>query len=238
LRALEELAVRPQTAAELARWLGVNRSTALRLLQELEAVGYVSRDRASKRFSISVERLYRLIASRDDHWDWAELVDSVLVSLRDDFGEAAMQAVPTGGSMVYLAFFPSKHPIAVREQIGTVRPMHCSALGKAYLSALNPESRDAEVGRLSYEGGTSYAATGPRELLQRLAEAEERGFAVDCEETFEGVVCVAAPTRIGTALVGAAGVSGPALRLPADKVEVIGSALVERLSSLTAVAHP
>jgi DNA-binding IclR family transcriptional regulator len=238
LRALEELAAHPQTAAELARTLGVNRSTALRLLQELEGAGYVARDAASKRFSTVVERFYRLIALRDDHWDWAELIDSVLVSIRDEFGEAAMHAVPAGGSMVYLAFFPSAHPVAVREQIGTVRPMHCSALGRAYLSVLDEESLDVEAGRLGYEGGTDGAPKGPIELLARLAEAREQGFAVDREETFEGVVCVAAPTRIGRALVGAAGVSGPAHRLPGEKVELIGRALAERLASLTAVARP
>ena len=225
--------MRPQTAAELARALGVNRSTALRLLQELEAAGYVTRDGASKRFSTVVERLYALVASHDDHSDWTELVHPVLASMRDDLGEAAMQAVPANGSMVYLALVPSLHPVAVRERIGTVRPMHSSALGKAYLSALDPKSLDVELGRLSYEGGTARAAKGPLELRQRrLAEAGERGYAVDHEETFEGVVCVAAPTRIGGALVGAAGVSGPANRLPDERVEEIAAELVERLAEL------
>jgi len=238
LHALEALALRPHTAAELARQLGVNRSTALRLLQELEAIGYVSRDGPSKRFSLAVERLYGLIASRDDHWDWAELVDSALVRIRDEFGEAAMQAVPAGESMVYLSFFPSTHPVAVREQIGTVRPMHSSALGKAYLSALDQAALEAEVGRLSFRDGTSRAATGPEQLRARLEEAGERGFAVDREETFDGVVCAAVPMRIGGTLVGAAGVSGPAHRLPDEKVERVGAVLLERLSSLSAVGRP
>lgn len=232
LRALEEISARPQTAAELARALGVNRSTALRLLQELEAAGYVTRGGASRRFSTVVERLYALVAGHDDHSDWTELVHPVLASMRDDLGEAAMQAVPANGSMVYLALFPSLHPVAVRERIGTVRPMHSSALGKAYLSALDPKSLDVELGRLSYEGGTARAAEGPLELRQRLAEARERGYAVDHEETFEGVVCVAAPTRIGGALVGAAGVSGPTNRLPDERVEEIAAELVERLAEL------
>ena len=237
LSALESLAARPQTAAELARQLGVNRSTALRLLQELEGMGYVSRDEASKRFSIAVERLYGLIASRNDHWDWAELVDSALVRVRDAYGEAAMQAVPAGEAMVYLAFFPSTHPVAVREQIGTVRPMHCSALGKAYLSALDEGSLEAQPPRLSFRGGTGRAATGPEELRRRVTEASELGFAIDAEETYDGVVCVAVPMRIGGTLVGAAGISGPVHRLPAERVEEIGHALGESLSSLDGVAR-
>src|SRR5437588_4298509 len=119
LRTLEELSVRPQTAAELARALGANRSTALRLLLELEDAGYVMRDGDSKRFSTVVERLYALVMPADDHWDWVELVHPMLASIRDDFGEASMHALPTNGSMVYMALFPSLHPIAVRERIGT-----------------------------------------------------------------------------------------------------------------------
>jgi DNA-binding IclR family transcriptional regulator len=232
LRALEELAVRPQTAAEVARAIGVNRSTALRLLQELEDAGYVVRESESKRFSTVVERLYALVMPADDHWDWVELVHPVLAPIRDEFGEASMHAVPANGSMVYMAFFPSLHPIAVRERIGTERPMHSSALGKAYLSALDPKTLDLELARLTYEGGTNHAARGPLELGQRIADARERGYALDREETFDGVVCVAVPTRISGALIGAAGVSGPASRLPEKRIEEIARTLVEGLSAV------
>jgi DNA-binding IclR family transcriptional regulator len=232
LQALEELSVRPQTAAELARVLGANRSTALRLLLELEDAGYVSRDVDTKRFSTVAERLYALAMPPDDHWDWVELIHPVLASTRDEFGEATMHALPASGTMVYTAFFPSLHPIAVRERIGTERPLHCSALGKAYLSALDRKSLDLELGRLTYEGGTLRAARGPLELGRRVADAHDRGYAVDREETFDGVVCVSVPTRIAGALVGAAGVSGPADRLPEERTEKIGRALAERLFAL------
>jgi DNA-binding IclR family transcriptional regulator len=232
LRALEELSVRPQTAAELARVLGANRSTALRLLQELEGAGYVVRDSESKRFSPVVERLYALVMPSDDHGNWVELVHPVLASIRDKYGEASMHALPANGSMVYMAFFPSAHPIAVRERVGTERPMHCSALGKAYLSALDRKSLDLELGRLTYEAGTDRAARGPLELGRRVVDARDRGYAVDREETLDGVVCVAVATRISGSPIGAAGVSGPASRLPEDRIEKIGRALVEYLPAL------
>jgi len=47
-----------------------------------------------------------------------QLIHPVLASLRDEHGEAAVQAVPADVSMVYIAFFPSVHPIAVRERPG------------------------------------------------------------------------------------------------------------------------
>jgi DNA-binding IclR family transcriptional regulator len=229
LRTLELLALEPRSAAELARALGVNRSTGLRILDELEATGYVNRDAATKRYSSLPERLYALVASHDDHWDWFERVQPALLGLRDRFGEACMHAVPANGSMVYLGFFPSTQMIAVREELGTVRPMYSSALGKAYLSAQEAKALDRELGRLSYVGGTSKAPQGPIELRAQVDEARSRGYAFDVEETFDGVVCVAAPVRVGGLLVGAGGISGPASRLPLERLEEIGVALARRL---------
>jgi DNA-binding IclR family transcriptional regulator len=232
LQLLEELALEPQSASELARTLGVNRSTTLRLLAELEQSQYVTRDAVTKKYSSRVERIHRLLARHDAQADWLAAVNPVLASLRDEFGEATVQAVPANGAMVYLAFFPSTHRVAVREHIGAVRPMYCSGLGRAYLSALDASPFDHELGRLAYTGGTAQAPQGPLELRRKVEETRAKGFATDIEETFDDVACVAAPTRVAGMLVGAAGVSGPASRLPLDRLNQIGQTLVERLSDI------
>jgi DNA-binding IclR family transcriptional regulator len=213
------------SASDVARLLEVNRSTALRLLGELEETGYVTRD-AAKRFATVPSRFYALIVSHDDHADWSEVVDPILASLRDEFGEAAIMGVPANGTMVYLAFFPSVHIVAVRERLGTARPMHCSALGKAYLSALGPAALDLELGRLAYQGGTDRAPRGPMDLRERVDETRKRGYAIDRDETFEGGSCVAAPVRIAGALVGAMGLSGPSSRFSEMRIHEMGRRLV------------
>ena len=207
--ALEALADGPRTAAEIGRSLHVDRSSALRLMSELEQTGYVTRDVGSKRYANVPARFYGLIATHDDHADWSEIVDPALSELRDEFGEAAIMGVPANGTMVYLAFFPSVHIVAVRERLGTTRPMNCSALGKAYLSALPDHELDTELAVLSYGGGTHLAAHSRAELRERVEVARARGYATDHNETFEGGTCVAAPVRIGGSLIGAIGLSGP-----------------------------
>jgi DNA-binding IclR family transcriptional regulator len=158
----------------------------------------------------------------------------VLAALRDRHGEAVVQAVPADLSMVYVAFVASAHPVAVQEGLGTVRPMHASALGKAYLSGLGAPALDRELGKLDYGRGTARAPQGPLELRRHLEEARGRGFALDLEETFDGVVCVAVPTCIGGILFGATGISGPSSRLPRDQLEEIGGELAARLASMAA----
>jgi DNA-binding IclR family transcriptional regulator len=234
--ALEALVEGPRTAASIARVLGVNRSTALRLMTELESIGYVRRDPEDKRYSTVPARFYSLIASQVDHADWSEYVDPVLSGLRDEYGEAAIMGVPANGTMVYLAFFPSVHLVAVREQLGTTRPMHCSALGKAYLSALDRRALDGELALLTYRGGTKRAARGPLELREKLQRSRDRGYAIDGDETFDGGTCVAVPLRIGGSIVGAIGLSGPSARFDEDRIAQIGEGLVEASRKLAGSA--
>jgi len=224
-QALEALVGGPQTAAGIAQVLGVNRSTALRLMTEIESLGYVFRDPDTKSYALAPARFYPFISSHVDHLDWSMVVDPILSDLRDEFGEASIMGVPANGTMVYLAFFPSAHLIMVRERLGTTRPMHCSALGKAYLSALDDRALDSELGLLTYQGGTHLAARGPIELRERLEEARRRGYATDRDETAEGATCVAVPARMGGTLVGAIGVSGPSSRISDQRVAEMGERL-------------
>jgi DNA-binding IclR family transcriptional regulator len=155
------------------------------------------------------------------------VLDPILSDLRDKFGEAAIMGVPANGTMVYLAFFSSLHVIMVRERLGTTRPMHCSALGKAYLSALDDRALDSELAVLNYQGGTERAARGPIELRERLDETRKRGYAIDRDETFEGGTCVAVPARIGGTLVGAIGLSGPSSRISDQRIAEMGRRLMQ-----------
>lgn len=225
LRALEVLAAGPLSAAEIGRRIGVERSTALRMCRELEALGYLTRNDESKRYEIVPTRLYALAGGRSGARDWNDRIDPVLARLRDQTREASVFGVPAGNCVVYVAFCESLHPIAVREHLGAVRPMHASALGKAYLAALAPADLDVELGRLDYSGGTDKAARGPIELRQRLDMVRSCGYALDWEETFEGVACVAAPVHIAGIILGAIGISGPVSRLSKLRLERLGEQL-------------
>lgn len=238
LLVLEELARGPKTASEIARVLGTNRSSSLRLLEGLRLSGYATRDSTTKRYGVTVGRLWSLVSASGDHADWGELVNPLLRSLRDEFGEAAVLGVPAGDVMVYVDYYESVHAVGVRERLGTTRPMHCSALGKAYLSALSADALDLALGRLSYVGGTDRAPRGPLELRARLQDAHRDGYSLDQNETFEGASCVAVAAWVGGSVIGAAGVSGPSSRLTESRLRQIGQVLKERMSALNQVSRP
>ncbi len=231
-RTLELLAEAPRTPSELARELDIDRSTALRLLRQLASTGYVTRDPVARRYATVGARLLRLVSRAPDHADLSELVDPILRSIRAQYGEATMLAVPARGSMVYAAFFPSKQVLGIREQLGALRPMHCSAVGKAYLSGLDDGELEEELQRLTFEGGTLNAARDRPTLYRAVIAARADGYALDRDETSIGVSCVAVPLRIGDSLIGSIGVTGPTSRLEDDLLRRIGEELVVAAGTL------
>jgi DNA-binding IclR family transcriptional regulator len=227
---LEVLAEHPATAAQVATALGVNRSTGLRLLQELEALGFVLRDSSTKSYRVVSERFLPMVSGL--HYDWQELINPVLERLRREVGESTLFAIPVNGVMVHVSFYVSPHIIAVREQIGTVRPLHASAIGKAWLSAL-PDDRFAhEIAAVDFAKGTGHAVKSPEELWEHVGIARDRGFATDIEETLVGASCVAAPSWIGDLPVGAVAISAPSSRMDPPTVERYGRLLVDGMRSI------
>ena len=84
-------------------------------------------------------------------------------------------------------------PLGVTYRIGMRLPAHCTATGKALLSTLPDEQiralyRGAELGKL-----TTHSHSTLTGLLADLNTTRLRGYAIDNEETREGMCCFGAP---------------------------------------------
>ncbi len=237
LRILELLRGGPRSAASIARELDVHRSTALRLLRELESIRYVMRN-AQKEYTVLPERILALVPDAGDHYDWVETINPILRGVRDEYQEATNFSVPAEATMVYMSYYASPQVVSVNERAGTVRPMYCSAIGKAYLAALEEDAVDSYLGRMRFEGGTANAPKGPLEFRDRIEETRKRGYAVDLEETLAGVICVAGAVRVGGVVIGAAGLSAPAERMDEDRIDVCGERLRSAFGELARPTEP
>lgn len=231
LRVLEYLADNPSTAAEVARQIGVNRSTALRLLRDLEGAGYLLRDGA-KTYAVAGHRFVPLAVGGTRDQDWIASITPTLTGVRDETGESTVAGVPAKDVMIYVAFFESRHTVAAREHLGTTRPMHASALGKAYLSRLSDEELETHLHDLPFEGGTDKAVNDPSALRSELRGVRKQGYATDRDETVEGLSCVAVPVVVGPTLYGACGISLPSTRVTRGKLQRFGETLVDEVARL------
>jgi DNA-binding IclR family transcriptional regulator len=235
LQALEYLAGGAKSAADVARYLGVDRSTGWRILRVLAEQGWVNQDTGAAAFSLNVTHLYDLASATHEHLDLPGLVTPTLTRIRDRLGESAVLGVPSSSSMVYLVFVSSRHAVTVREAVGWVRPMHASALGKSYLSALDESQLEEALARLDFlDTETGRAPKSARELRHIVAHARDIGYATDMEECLPGVICVAVPLRVGQEqlLVGSIGINGPRERLLALGIERAAQVIREEVAHL------
>jgi DNA-binding IclR family transcriptional regulator len=189
------------SAAEMARALQIPRSTAFRLVQTLEHLGYLERENDGYRIGAGVLRLgFEYIASLE----LTDLARPLIERLRDDTGYSAQIVIRDGRDVVVVLKAAAALTFTSSVNVGTRLPAHATILGRVLLC----ETDDRTLAALYH--GSSLPKASPRspktlsELRKLLREDRARGFALS-ESFFEqGVSAVAAPVRNGSGAIVAA----------------------------------
>lgn len=218
----------PLSLQELWQRLDWDKATIYRLLSTLEARGYVHRDPQSRRYSLGI-KIYALYDSLVRHLDLQQTLRPYLGALVQQTGQTAHLAVAAGSRIVFIDRAVGSEILSVNTQIGADEPLHCTALGKAYLAYCEPQRRvELIAGPLTRF--TPRTLVSRRELQQECDRIRRRGYAVDNEEYIEGIRCIAAPILNAQAMpVALMGISGAKTRIQGPKIQEYGE-LVRRLS--------
>ncbi len=215
---------------ELADQLEVNKATASRMFQTLKNYGFVEQAQDGRRYQLgpALVRLSRAVINR---MPLRETAKPYLHKLVDVTGECAHLAIYAQGQALYIDQVESEATLRVNADVGHMAPLHCTALGKvllAYGDYLLPEDLEMR---------TAATIITQEKLKDELQKIRAQGYAVDDEEYDQGVRCIAVPVfGFRDKLMGAIGISGPALRVNldrigkmADQVIGIGKELSEQL---------
>jgi IclR family KDG regulon transcriptional repressor len=188
--------------------------TVHRLLHGLEAHGYVVKN-GHGTYRLGVKGLW-LTPAR-------EPIRQLLRELRQETGESTNFSMLVRDEMEYVERAPTDHALAFIVTVGQRVPLNASAMGKAVL-AWRPELwRDVPL-----VACTPRSITDRATLLAELETVRAEGYAVDEEEYFSGVVCVAVPVYDGTGTaVAALSVSGPAVRFDRSRAVAVAPRLME-----------
>ena len=213
--------------SELAEKGGVPASTVSRLVRLLDEHGLARRlpDRrivpGPALITLGLRALRRLPADR-----YHEAVRT-LVELT---GESVSVGLLVGEELALVARRESAHPLRYVASVGDAIPPHRSAMGKAVLSHV-PRERCREIVRAAVGADADEILAG---LEEELAEAAERGVALDEEGFALGLRCIAAPLlgQDGEA-IGAISISGPTARLTRNLADGFAPALLEQTRRLS-----
>lgn len=215
LQILEFLTEEPiLSTSEIARRLGVHRSTASRLLATMEARNVVEQvaDRGAYRLGLGLLRMAYPVSTR---FDLARDSQTICDALADATQETTNVAILDGGYAVTITQSAGQRMVGVAGQyVGQRVPLHATSTGKLLL-AYAPEEVWHQVRTAPLEEFTDGTQLDTVQLAQELELIRERGWAAAIGEWEEGINALAVPVWDATGqLVAAVSVTAPDFRMP------------------------
>ena len=222
-----------QSLDQVARASGLNESTALRYLLSLAKHELVERNEKTGRFRLGLS-LFRLGSRAIAHRDIVTLSLPVMERLLAQFGEAVNLAARQQDQVVLLRILDGAVPTRKGAKAGETDAWHATSLGKALLAAMSETDCRAIIGPeplATYTPGTMIAHA---DLARDLEGARLRGYAIDDEESIEGLRCVGAAIRDHDGIPSyVLSVSGPKSRMPYARIDEIGLAVAEAAAAIS-----
>lgn len=203
---------------EVCQCTGIPKPTVYRILTELVQMNYMTK--TSHRYEIGVRFLSLAKSAFHGTRDVRDLAREHMLLLRETYGESVNFAVWEKKHIVLIASEPSRHPFRIENKIGQVFPLHCTAVGKVVAAHLPWSSVKEIIERDEMPEQTPNTITDPQLFQKELEQVRAQGYALDDEESVEGVRCTAVPIfRSGNVIYGGMSISGPVNRMPGELIE-------------------
>lgn len=205
--------------SELARQLGLDRSTTYRLLLSLEKCSFVEKNKKTGEYSLGLG-VFEIGNAYLKQTDFIQASKPVMAGIAAKVMETVHLAVLSGTEIVYVDKVDSPRTLGVMSKIGQRGPLHSTALGKVLL-AFQPEAESSRIIRqIKLKPLTANTISSKTKLTAELRKVRKRGYAFDFRESEQGVECIAAPIRnhLGDT-IAALSISGPQrkMKTPQEK---------------------
>lgn len=211
LRVLEVIAEarQPLGATEIARQIGVTRSSAFRLVYTLRHMGFLEMTRDGRGFTLGSRVLnigFAYLASLDI----IDVARADLELLRDRTNVSAHLGIRDGGEMLYLICIQTRSGFLSTLNVGARFPAYATPMGWLLLSELSSDERAALYGSEPMRPLTSQTPTDVATLSERVHQAATNGYVLSRAIIEPGGSSIAAPIRDNTGkVVAAIDIAGP-----------------------------
>jgi DNA-binding IclR family transcriptional regulator len=213
---------------ELARRLGLHKSTASRLLATLQKRGLVQQDDDSGKYRLGLA-VVRLGGHAEKTLDLRSIAMPELEGVARSVKETTTLGVLEGDSVVTIAWSDASG--MGHDRTGRNLPLHATAPGKVLLSN-RPEREVIRLSKIGFTPYTSHTIIRVDLLLEELARVRKRGFATAFGEHEPTVNAVAVPVFDQRAsVVAALEVRASGNRIQPSRIPE----LVERIRDVAAV---
>lgn len=189
--------------SELARRVGVGKSTAHRVVWTLVAEGLLEKVDDTGLFRLT-STMRNLGVSAETALSLHQASTLALDQLRAITDHTLHVAILDGTDVLYVERRESPRGIPVFSRVGGRNSAHVTSTGKVLLAHLEPEEQARLVDSMRLTRKTPHTITSRPALLAELARVRRQGYGENVFESEAGMVSIAAPVRGRTGRVVAA----------------------------------
>jgi len=205
------------TVSEVAEELGRAKSTIYFHLRTLNNVGYVVKQ--GEEYAVGYRFLDLGSFAREQSLIYNHSRSKV-DALADETNESAWLLAEDHGKGIYLYNARGERSVRTMSRIGLQTYLNQTAAGKSILAFSSRSKVDSIIEQYGLPAQTKNTITDREELFDELETIREQGFALNREESLDGIHAVGAPIQDSDGdLLGAISVSGPANRISNDRFE-------------------
>jgi DNA-binding IclR family transcriptional regulator len=167
--------IQSQGVTEIAKKLGLHKSTTFYLLSTLRAEGYIVYDADTKKYSLGY-KLLDLAGRIQYRRDLRNLSFPILQKLAESVEEDIALNILIEGKRVCIAIVESRCFIRNMVPLGKAMPSHCSAAGKVLMAYRSEVEIDEIISRYGLPRFTPNTITQKEQLLAKLKEIRANGY--------------------------------------------------------------
>ncbi|MGH1429843.1 MAG: IclR family transcriptional regulator [Neptuniibacter sp.] len=186
-------AERPLSPADLAVMLDIPKPSVHRLLQQLQASGYLQTN--MRGLLLPDKRLHTISLGVLYSNRYKTVRKTILQKLSADIGETCGIAIPDGIEMIYYDREQCNWPLQINLPVGTRTPVWCTASGKLYLSTLSESRCKKVIDNLSLEKFARNTLDSPEGLKGSISGIRDTEIGIDNEEFIDGMVACSVPVK-------------------------------------------
>ena len=222
------------SVTELAKELEIDKSTASRLVETLRQHDMVQLDKVTRKYGLGFRIMY-LGERLSDSLEIIEIARPILMEVSRYLGQSVHLCAYNRNMVYVIDQIVSNLPYTMSARVGMIEPIHSSSVGKCIIAYRPPEKIDELLAEHEMVAYTQKTITDKEVLREQYAKNREQGYAVDDEEMFLNVRCIAVPVfDYHNSVRYAIGISGPIGLMSEDNLELYRTRLVHAAKKIGA----
>ncbi len=217
---------------EIARRVGLHRSTVHRLVVTLESAGWLRKLPGTERYTLGIKVL-TLGRIADQELSSCAALRPLLEELAQRTRETAILSMSDDIAAVCVDKIESSQRLKISSEIGQHFPLYAGATGFAVLIGMPEESVRAFIAKNPLQPFTTATETDPEKILERYFFLRRKGYVVSTGAVDPGVTGIAAPLFFPNEnSYGSVGIAMPEHRAKGEELARMIQAVLETAESM------